>query len=124
MIKAYEVFDRQRYEPYSIIVFAESRGKAVSLGYGTEEYPTCDWDFTQLTAHRSPAFDKYYAEGKWRMEWEDDADRIAMIECGYYCDDDSFDPDYCESCSGKDICPKYEEYLEEEAEEDGEQDDT
>lgn len=123
MIKAYEVFDREHYADYSIIVFAESRGKAVSYAIGTDEFPKYEWDFTQLTAKRMSAFDKCY-NGRWRMDWDNDEDRRSMVEYGYYCSDDVFDPDmWCETCSAKDICARYQEYLEEEAEYD-EQGDT
>ena len=119
-MKAYHVTDRKGYSDYSVIVFAENRGKAISSALGTDEFPQYDWEFTDLTARRVPALDKAY-HGCWRMEWYDDDDRLAMIkDAGFYCDEDSFDPRECEECIGKDYCSRYEEFLEEEQAGDGE----
>lgn len=115
-MKAWYVTDRKGYSDYAVIVFAETRGKAIASALGTDEFPRFDWDFTELLARREPALDGAY-RGAWRMEWDNDADRLAMVKWGgYYCNDDAFDPDECERCSGKDYCSRYEEYLEEEKE--------
>ena len=115
-MKAWYVTDKDGYADYAIIVFAETKGKAVSLAIGTDEFPKYDWDFTELRARREPALDGAY-RGSWRMEWDNDDDRLAMVRWGgYYCGDDAFDPDDCEHCVAKDDCSKYEEYLEEEKE--------
>ena len=116
-MKAYVVSDREGYAEYVIVVFAESRGKAMPYALGTDEFQTCDWDFTQLRATRIPSLDKYY-RGKWRMEWDDDEDCLAMVkDAGFYCAEDVFDPDFCERCAGKEYGTRYEEYLEEREEE-------
>ena len=116
VIKAWHVSDRKGYSDYAVIVFAETRGKAIAIALETDEFQSRDWDFTELYALRKPALDGAY-RGNRRMEWHNDADRLAMVRlCGYYCDDDFFDPDECEKCSGKDYCSRYEEYLEEEKE--------
>ena len=112
-LKAYEIYDKYGYNEYSLIVFAENRGKAISYALGTDEFPSCDWDFTQLRAYRRPNFDKYY-HGSKTMDWDDDNDRYAMVSEGFYCGEDAFDPDYCNDCCAKDICSRYEEYVEEE----------
>lgn len=113
-MKAWYVTDRKGYSDYGIIIFAETRGKAIANALGTDEFPKYDWDFTELSARRKPELDGAY-RGVWRMEWDNDEDRLAMVLWGgYYCDDDAFDPDECESCVAKDECSKYEEYLEEE----------
>ena len=118
-MKAWYVTDRKGYSDYAIIVFAETRGKAIASAIGTDEFPKYDWYFTELFARREPALDGAY-RGAWRMEWDNDDDRLAMVRWGgFHCDDDSFDPDYCAKCSGKDYCSRYEEYLDEEVETDG-----
>lgn len=112
-VKAYQIIDREGYADYSCIVFAETRGKAISLALGTDEFPKHDWDFTQLKAYRIPALDKAY-RGTWYMDWYNEEDRLALVkEAGYMCDEDSFDPDECERCCAKEYCSRYEEYLEE-----------
>ena len=112
-MKAYAVNDREGYSLYSVIVFAESRGKAIAAALGTEEFPYQDWEYTELRAVRKPEFDKNY-NGRRYMDWDDPDDRLAMVkDGGYYCEEDFFDPDYCETCAGKEYCTRYEEYLEE-----------
>ncbi len=110
-MKAYVVSDRQGYEDYIVITFAESRGKAIAAALGTNEFSFGDWSYTELRAIRRPDLDKYY-RGHTQMDWDDPEDRLAMVkDGGYYCNDDSFDPDECEKCSGKEYCSRYEEYL-------------
>lgn len=118
-MKAYVVSDRKGYSDWIVVVFAESRGKAIVAALDTDEFPYGDWSYTELRAIRKPEFDKHY-RGNWRMDWDNPDDRLAMVRAGgYYCDDDSFDPDDCAKCSGKDYCSRYEEYLDEERETDG-----
>ena len=116
-MKAYMISDRKGYSEYSLIVFAESRGKAISSAIGTDEFPKYEWDFTELRAVREPVLDKAY-RGCWRMEWDYDQDRLALVkDAGYYCDEDGFYPDEeCIQCVAKDYCTKYQDYLEEMAE--------
>lgn len=112
-MKAYKVYDRIGYSCYSVVVFAESPGKAKVIALGTDEFPSSDWDFTDLSARRIPELDKYY-RGNSEMDWYNDDDRIALItEAGYQCDEDSFDPEECEKCIGKDYCSRYTDYLDE-----------
>ena len=112
-MKAYKVYDREGYSPYSVIVFAETRGKAIVEALGTDEFPSCDWEFTELKAIRVPSADKHY-RGVGQMDWCNDNDRLILIkELNYRCDDDSFDPFDCKTCSEKDYCEKYGEWLDE-----------
>ena len=57
-MKAYEIYDKKRYADYAVIVFAETRGKAIASAIGTDEFPKYDWDFTELRATRIPKLDK------------------------------------------------------------------
>ena len=115
-MKAWCVTDREGYSDYSVIVFAETRGKAIARALGTDEFPERDWEFTELIARRKPVLDSSY-RGLSEMDWDNDSDRLAMVRFGgYRCDDDSFDPDDCKKCAGKDYCGRYEEYLEEDKE--------
>lgn len=117
IMKAWYVTDREGYSDYAIIVFAETRGKAIASAIGTDEFQKYEWHFTEMSARRKPALDGAY-RGNWRMEWENDDDRLAMVQLGgYYCDEDVFDPDDCEKCVGKNYCSRYKEYLEEAEEE-------
>lgn len=113
-MKAYKVYDRMGYSLYSVVVFADSYGKAKALALGTDEFPSCDWDYTELSARRVPSLDKYY-HGNRQLDWYDDEDKLVLIkEAGYECDEDSFDPDDCEICVGKEYCSRYQEYIEDE----------
>ena len=119
-MKAYIVDDKRGYADCALIVFAESRGKAIASAMGTDEFPKYDWDFTELRARREPALDGAY-RGRWRMDWDNDEDRLALVrDCGYYCNDDAFDPDDCERCVAKEYCDRHQDYLDEEVEKDNE----
>lgn len=113
-MKAYKVFDGSGYADYVLIVFAETRSKAIVAALGTDEFPYGEWEYTQLRARRVPELDKHY-RGHSVMEWYNAEDRIAMVkEAGFRCDDDSFDPECCRSCPASSYCEKYAEYFEEE----------
>ena len=108
--KAYKVTDRVGYSEYSIIVFADTPGRAVSRALRTDEFHIGDWDFTQLKAIREPTLDTSY-HGKSVMDWDDMEDRVAMVkEAGFYCDPDYTILDDCKDCLAKDWCSTYELY--------------
>ena len=95
------------------VVFAETRGQAKSLATHTDAVDYAD--FVDIEAHRLPKVDKYYIEGKWRLDWSDPQDRIILVdECGFRCE--YVEPYMCKDCSAKDICEDYQEYLTGEAE--------
>ena len=111
-MKAYKVRDRQGYCEYTVVVFAETSGKAKAEALGTDEFPYSDWDFIELTATRVPALDKYY-RGKSEMDWDDMQDRVALVkEAGFRCDPDYADLDDCKNCEAKDWCEQYESMME------------
>lgn len=111
-MKAYKVRDREGYSEYSMVVFAETRGKAISYALGTDEFPKYEWDYTQLKAERIPVLDKYY-RGYRTMDWDNMQDRVAMVkEAGFQCDDEYADIDECKNCEAKEYCGEYE-YLQE-----------
>ena len=115
-MKAYSVRDRYGYCEYSVIVFAETPGKAKNLALGTDEFPYGDWDFIELRATREPTLDNSY-RGSSYMDWENMDDRVAMVkEAGYRCIPDYVELEICEKCPAKDWCGQYEE-MQEEAEE-------
>jgi hypothetical protein len=100
---------REKNEFCAEIVFAETRGKARSLALRGE---CCENAvFTDIEVHRQPQADKYYKEGKRRLDWENPKDRIALVkDCGFVCDYDAFDIGDCENCSAKEYCDRYKEY--------------
>lgn len=104
-MKAYRVFDREGECGFLFIVFAESRGKAISYALGTEEFPDWDWSYTELRAKRTPRLDKYY-RGKRVLDWFDPEDCIALVKEGYRCPDKDWMETLgqCKECPAKDIC--------------------
>ena len=110
-MKAWKV--SYKNECYSTVVFAETRGKARSIAMRTEcceDVPFCDIDVCRM-----PQADKCYKAGKTEMDWFDPEDRLVLVrDCGYSCDPDCFDPEYCASCSAKDFCGEYEQWMESE----------
>lgn len=90
------------------VVFAETRGKAKTIALNTDTF--CDADFCDLEVHRKPVIDKYYKDGKTRMDWGNQKDRLALVkECGFSCVDDCFG-EFCEDCLSKDYCDRYEDF--------------
>ena len=106
-IKAWVVYDK--YEPfYKGVVFAETQGKAKSLGHYLDacmDSPYCD-----IRAVRAPEIDKYWKEHKSEMDWENPQDRFALVkELGVYCADEIFNLCECKKCSAQDICDYYKD---------------
>ena len=103
------------WQGYTAIVFAETAGKA---RYHAMQHELLgdDLDFRDITVYREYGMDKYY-RGASEMDWDNDQDRIAMVqELGFSCDDDAFDPDDCARCPAAEWCGKYQDWLEEEQE--------
>ena len=105
-MKAYIIHDLKGYADYSTVVFAETSGKAKAIAITTDAFN--DYEFTEISARRVPALDKYY-HGLDEMDWFDDADRIAMVkDGGFSCDPESWEED-CERCPAKQGCDRYKE---------------
>lgn len=108
-MKAWLVKEKDEFS--AEVVFAETRGKAKSLA----RYTDACWDtaFVNIQATREPTIDKFYQEGKWRLDWEDADDRQLLVSiCGFRCE--YIDIDLCKVCSAKDSCDAYQDYLLEE----------
>lgn len=104
-----------RWEPdYGAeIIFAETAGKAKSIALYTDTFEDI-CEYTELRARRSPNFDKYYKDGKRRMDFSNDEERIILCQHGFYCYQDTVDYEMdCSICSAKDFCSLYKDYLEE-----------
>lgn len=92
------------------VVFAATRGQAKSIALRTETFEYSD--FIDLKVRRKPAIDKYYTDGKTRMDWGNQKDRLALVkECGFSCCDECFG-EFCEDCISKEYCDKYAELWE------------
>lgn len=102
-MKAYIVTDKNECV-YSTVVFAETRGKAITLAQNTDACE--DLPFTQIRALRAPQLDKYY-RGKCEMDWCNADDRIAMCKyAGFRCSDEVWEPE-CVECPAKEYCERY-----------------
>ncbi len=116
-MKAYIIHDKDYYLSYSEVVFAETRGKAIADALGLEIFE--GYFFTDLRAKREPALDKHY-RGHWCMDWDNPQDRLALVrELDLSCAEDFFDPADCATCIAADFCSRYESYLIEEKDGDG-----
>lgn len=107
-MKAWFVGIKDNFE--ATVVFAETRGKARNLARYTD---ACEGaDFCDIEVRRLPKADKYYKEGKTEMEWDNAEDRRALVEeFGFSCE--YADLVNCETCSAKDCCENYKEYMDE-----------
>jgi len=97
---------REKGEFCATVVFAETRGKAKAVALYTE---CCEnANFCNVEVHRQPQIDKCYTDGKKQMDWDSSQDRIALVrDCGFYCSDETFFEEECESCSARKYCDKY-----------------
>lgn len=110
MMKAWLV--REKDEFCAEVVFAETRNKAKVLALSTD---ICeDSRYIDIEVHRQPQVDKYYKEGKWHFDWDNPKDRLVLVkECGFVCNDETFEFEDCEQCSAKEYCDKYQSIKEE-----------
>ena len=91
------------------VIFAETRGKAKSIALQTDTFSECD--FCDLEVCRARNIDKYYTNGKRRMDWNNQKDRLALVkEYGFSCIDECFG-EFCEDCLSKEYCDRYDEYI-------------
>lgn len=98
MMKAYGISDRNGDAGIELVIFAESRGKALAYAVNTDEL--CDYGYTGLRAKRIRQLDKYY-RGLPEMNWLNDDDRIAMVkEADFQCG-----PEF--GCVDGQDCPAY-----------------
>lgn len=97
---------REKNEFAATVVFAETRGKAISMAMHTE---TCeDVDFVNIEARRLKYADKYYKPGKRELDWYNSADRIAMVkDCGFTCIPDAHCAEECADCPAKEFCDDF-----------------
>lgn len=88
-----------------MVVFAETRGKAISLCLGRE--PFDDYEFTELYARRFKDYDKYY-DGNDRIDWDNEEHRLRLVrDFGWACTEGK--DIYCEDCCAKKHCREWED---------------
>lgn len=109
-MKAWNVTDKNGDVGMSFIVFAETRGKAISQ---VNHDGAFDWySYTELRALREPALDRFY-NGRGQMDWNDDEDRIAMVRyAGFRCPYEiDVDQERCEECAAHLWCERYKSMI-------------
>ena len=105
-MKAYIIHDLKGYADYSTVVFAETSGKAKATAITTDAFD--DYEFTEISARRVPALDKYY-RGECEMDWYNTEDRIALVkDGGFSCDPECWEEEDCEKCPAKQWCDRNE----------------
>lgn len=78
------------------VVFAETRGKAKAIALQTDTFSECD--FCDLEVCRVAKIDKYYTNGKRRMDWDNQQDRLVLVkEYDFCCRYDEY-IDRCQDC--------------------------
>ncbi len=114
-MKAYITSDRNGDEGMSLVVFAETAGRAKAYTVGKDEF--CDYGFTGIRANRCRLLDKFY-KGKPEMDWFDPDDRVAMVqyanfECTYEL---SFAECRCDEseCPAREWCGRYQNWKDDE----------
>ncbi len=106
-MKAYIASDRNGDSGCSIVVFAETAGRAKAYAANCETFDC--YDFTEMRVNRCKALDAYY-KGRREMDWLDDDDRVAMVRyAGFECSSEVWHPK-CEQgkCPAQQWCGRYE----------------
>lgn len=108
-MKAYSISDRNGAEGYSLVVFAETAGKAKAYAARTDDF--CDYGFTGIRVIRKPSLDRFY-RGNIEMDWDNDEDRVAMVryanfECSYEADVSEED---CRACPAFQWCGRRDDW--------------
>ena len=106
-MKAYTISDKDGAVGYSIVVFAETRGKAIAIAQHSDEFGWYGMEYIDFRAKRIPALDKYY-KGKSEMDWYNMEDRVAMVkDAGFTCSYEYEIYDDCDECPAKQWCDRY-----------------
>ena len=108
-MKAYVVSDANCDAVVDYVVFAETRGKAIRHALDYCDGAFDDYTWTEMRALRRPQLDKYY-RGKSEMDWNDMADRVAMVrDANFRCSEEvDVTPEKCEQCDADPWCGRYE----------------
>lgn len=101
------------YEGYEVIIFAETAGKAKAIAKANNLFE--NYKFTEIKVRRCPTADKAYRGEEFLDFAYNETDRLfAVTNLGWYCDDESFDPDGdCPKCCAREFCDRYKDYKEE-----------
>ena len=103
-MKAYIVTDRNCDSGTSLVVFAQTHGKAKAYAARSEEL--CDYGgYTEMRASRCEALDGFY-RGKPVMDWLDTEDRIAMVRYAGFACSNEVDKPLCEVCEAAQWCER------------------
>ena len=99
-MKAWTVSDNNG-EYGTVIVFAETRGKAKALCLHDDAFGDCE--YTDLRVNRFKDYDKYYSGEAKPDFWLDEEHRVRLVrDYGWSCVDRI--ESYCEDCPAKEWC--------------------
>ena len=95
------------YELGSIVVFAETRAKAIGIAFHSDWSGDSEW--IDIRCRRIPALDSCY-RGRDEMDWNNEQDRFDMVsKGGFHCME--IDRDDCKVCAVREACEDYQDYL-------------
>ncbi len=90
------------YSEGSVVVFAETAGKAKQIALKTDEL--CEESYVDIRVNRLPKIDRFYKEGKTIGDWVEDEDiRLELVkEYNWAC----LEPTYreCSVCLAEKYC--------------------
>ena len=88
----------------STIVFAPTRGKALSIASNLDQFEDVPW--VDLRAKRFKSFDRYYT-GRDEIDWYSPEVRIILVrDYGWACEETSI---MCNDCAAKEWCSRWED---------------
>lgn len=98
-MKAWKV--NSEYSECSVVVFAETAGKAKQIALKTDEL--CEERYVDIKVNRLPKIDRFYKEGKAIVDFEDEDIRLELVkEYNWAC----LEPTYreCSVCLAEKYC--------------------
>lgn len=103
-MKAWTVKTKDYQDYGTLIVFAETRAKAIYAALSwTDTFDGCVW--IDMSACRFPEYDQYYS-GKMFVDWDNMDDRIRLVrDFGWNCGEAI--EWFCQECPAKEWCEEY-----------------
>lgn len=93
-------------DEYAAVVYADTATRAKAVVMSDPYYWDCEYIYIRV--NRIKSMDDLY-DHEYVMNWDKDADRLALVKEGWCCIDDFRDD--CKVCIGKEYCSEWDSDL-------------
>ena len=90
-------------DEYATVVYADTATRAKAVVMADDYFWDCEYIYIRV--NRIKSMDDLY-DHEYVMNWDKDADRLALVKEGWRCDD--FFRDDCKACIGKEYCSEWD----------------